>query len=74
MNRNDLERFIESSAPNNNIVFILNQTLLREYQQSLILLFTFVLYKKFHNLANPLFVVFCIACRIFACIGSQLAC
>ena len=31
MNQNDLERFIAFSAANNNIVFILNQTLLHEF-------------------------------------------
>ena len=31
MKRTDLERFIAFSATNNNIVFILNQTLLREF-------------------------------------------
>ena len=33
MNRNDLERFTAFCAANNNIVFILNQTSLREFAE-----------------------------------------
>ena len=33
MNNTDIERFIAFSAANNNIVFILNQTLLSEFAE-----------------------------------------